>query len=90
MSTFDAGSPGSGGSCSGAVSPDGALGPCGCQETVNGQTYAFNCDPSTASCTCTTNGAVTKTFADTSNVCGSQGVGLNGATLFGQCGYPQQ
>jgi hypothetical protein len=87
---IDAGPAPTGGACDGEISADGGVGPCGCQEQVGSQTYAFNCDPSTNLCTCTiNNGAPTSSFTQ-SNVCNDPNISQDSTALFAKCGFPQQ
>jgi hypothetical protein len=67
------------------ASIDGSIGPCGCQEDVNGHTYGVNCDPTSNVCSCTVdNGAAVSTFPDNGNTCGDP------VSLFTSCGFPAQ
>ena len=82
---LDAGGGFTSGACSGTGSADGALGPCGCQESGNGHTYNVNCDPGTNTCTCTIdNGAPVATFSSNGNACTDSNM------LFSSCGFPAQ
>jgi hypothetical protein len=79
---IDAGAP-SATACSGTGGPDGAAGPCGCQEQIGSETYAVSCDPATNLCTCSRNNAApASTFPDDGNTC------FDASALFAACGFP--
>jgi hypothetical protein len=80
----DAGSsPPTGYACGGSgPGPDGGLGACSCQTTANGHSYQVDCEPTTNTCTCTTDGAVTTSFPANGHTC----MGSDPASLFTMCG----